>query len=138
MTVPRRFGLGWLAALVVTVVPLGAEATRGADRLAELLGGSGSYRVRAQAALSLGRLGEPGSVSALVDALEDAHPAVRAAAASALGRIGSPSALPPLATVASNVGEAPEVRVGARRAIEQIRDRARGSTLQAQACLSVP
>jgi hypothetical protein len=54
------------------------------------------FRVRTQAAFSLGRVGHGEAVPPLVKALGDAHPAVRAAAAVALGRIGDPGALPGL------------------------------------------
>ncbi len=66
-----------------------------ASKLAAMLGNS-DFRVRTQAAFSLGRLDDPSSVAALVRVLGDRHPAVRAAAAVALGRIGDPSALPHL------------------------------------------
>lgn len=64
-------------------------------RLAEMLENS-DFRVRTQAAFSLGRLDDPSAVTALLGVLDDQHPAVRAAAAVALGRIGDPAALPRL------------------------------------------
>lgn len=55
----------------------------------KLLGRSTQFRVRAQAAISLGLM-EPSAATreALTTALHDVHPAVRAAAATSLGRIG--------------------------------------------------
>jgi len=51
-----------------------------------------SFKVRVQAALILGQLGQPRSVPALLGALRDPYPAVRASASQALARIGSPVA----------------------------------------------
>jgi HEAT repeats len=51
-----------------------------------------SFKVRVQAALILGQLGQPRSVPALVGALRDPYPTVRASAAQALARIGTPLA----------------------------------------------
>jgi hypothetical protein len=47
-----------------------------------------NYKVRVQAALVLGRLGDPAAVPALVKALGDTNKTVRAIAAQALGQIG--------------------------------------------------
>lgn len=84
--------LAWLHA----AAPAFAQSNRAAY-LVRLLSTSDTFRVRAQAAVSLGRL-EPDAaiVSALTDALEDPHPAVRTAAASSLERLADPSALPAL------------------------------------------
>ncbi len=76
--------------------PQFAAADARSDYLTSLLAESTSFRVRAQAALSLGRVEQPGVVSALSAALSDRHPAVRTAAASSLERLGDPSALPAL------------------------------------------
>ncbi|MEY4578676.1 MAG: hypothetical protein RL701_3379 [Pseudomonadota bacterium] len=60
--------------------------------LIKLLQGSSQFRVRAQAAISLGSIeGASTTVEALAGALRDTHPAVRAAAATALGRVGDAS-----------------------------------------------
>jgi hypothetical protein len=57
--------------------------------LIKLLEGSSQFRVRAQAAISLGTVEKSlAARGALTAALRDAHPAVRAAAATSLGRIG--------------------------------------------------
>lgn len=57
--------------------------------LIKLLEGSSQFRVRAQAAISLGSVENSAAArSALTAALRDTHPAVRAAAATSLGRIG--------------------------------------------------
>lgn len=57
--------------------------------LIKLLEGSSQFRVRAQAAISLGSVEKSlAARGALTAALRDVHPAVRAAAATSLGRIG--------------------------------------------------
>lgn len=62
--------------------------------LIKLLEGSSQFRVRAQAAISLGTVEKSlAARGALTAALRDAHPAVRAAAATSLGRIGDASDL---------------------------------------------
>lgn len=58
------------------------------EQLAMTLARNGSFKVRATAAVALGRLGDPRGLPALTAALNtDPHYAVRAAAASALGRV---------------------------------------------------
>ena len=60
--------------------------------LVRLLRSSSQFRVRAQAAISLGSLNHSTeAVNALADGLRDKHPAVRAAAAASLGRLGDRS-----------------------------------------------
>jgi len=60
--------------------------------LIKLLEGSSQFRVRAQAAISLGTVEKSlAARGALTAALRDGHPAVRAAAATSLGRIGDSS-----------------------------------------------
>lgn len=57
--------------------------------LIKLLAGSSQFRVRAQAAISLGLMEKSAAArDALTAALQDEHPAVRAAAATSLGRLG--------------------------------------------------
>lgn len=77
------------AAIVATV-----EADARTDYLVRALRTSSMFRVRAQAAISLGSVdAEPQVTRALTDALDDRHPVVRAAACSSLRRQGDPSAL---------------------------------------------
>lgn len=79
--------------LVSAVVSVGLADER-TDYLVRLLQTSTAFRVRAQAAISLGAVtAEPGVVQALSAALRDENAAVRAAAASSLGRLGDPSAI---------------------------------------------
>jgi len=79
---------------VAHVNPSAASADARTDYLVRLLSTSSTFRVRAQAALSLGRIeGDPAVVRALSQALGDAHPSVRTAAASSLQRLADPAAL---------------------------------------------
>ena len=57
---------------------------------------SSNYKVRVQAALVLGKLGDARAVQPLIKALGDENRTVRGIAASALGQIGDPAALDPL------------------------------------------
>ncbi len=66
------------------------------DYLTRMLRESSQFRVRVQAALTLGEIGDHASVPVLVEALEDEEAAVRIAALAALARIGDPSALEPV------------------------------------------
>jgi len=71
-----------------------AEAQARTDYLIRLLSTSDAFRVRAQAAISLGRVeADSRIVGALSEALGDEHPAVRTAAAASLERLSDPSAL---------------------------------------------
>lgn len=71
-----------------------ADAQPRADYLIRLLSTSDTFRVRAQAAISLGRLeANERIVGALTEALRDDHPAVRTAAASSLERLADPAPL---------------------------------------------
>ena len=83
-----------LGVATMVLAPSTALADGRTDYLIRLLSTSDTFRVRAQAALSLGRIeGEPSVVTALSQALGDAHPAVRTAAAASLQRLADPSAL---------------------------------------------
>ena len=84
-----------LAVPFIQAEPVLAQSGGRTAQLARMLKNS-DFRVRTQAAFSLGRLDDPDAVMALVDVLNDGHPAVRAAAAVALGRLGDPRALPHL------------------------------------------
>lgn len=84
-------GVGLLAAILMSVTAAAADRT---DYLIHLLKTSDTFRVRTQAAMSLGRVDAAKKVTkALSGALRDPHPAVRSAAASSLERLGDPSAL---------------------------------------------
>lgn len=64
------------------------------ERLTLMLAQHSSFKVRATAAVALGRLGDPRGTPALESALTtDPHYAVRAAAASALGKVKAPGSV---------------------------------------------
>jgi hypothetical protein len=88
----------WCRVILACALCLHAQSVRADDPrntyLIKLLQGSSQFRVRAQAAISLGAVeSSAGAVSALTAALSDGHPAVRAAAANSLGRIGTPASV---------------------------------------------
>lgn len=84
----------WTVVVALVAVAATALADARTDYLVRALRTSDMFRVRTQAAISLGAVPtEPQVVRVLSDALRDENPAVRAAAASSLGRQGDPSAL---------------------------------------------
>lgn len=87
--------------------------------LIKLLEGSTQFRVRAQAAISLGSVEPSNTVrSSLASALKDVHPAVRAAAATSLGRVGDRSHVAALRALERDPEE--PVRGAARTAIAKL------------------
>jgi len=98
------------------------EDARDADgaRFAAFLADSAT-EIRGRAVVALGRIGDAGSVGALVPLLDDPDAAVRAAAAFALGQIGSPEASAPLLQRVSP-GE-PEVAARALDALGKLGDK---------------
>ena len=69
----------------------------GINRLVEAVQGGSSFKVRATAAVALGRLGDPRVVPVLAEVVRaDDSYAVRAAAAAALGRLNNVSGIAPL------------------------------------------
>jgi hypothetical protein len=75
-----------------------------------------NYKVRVQAALVLGRLGDASAVPTLLKALEDSNKTVRAIAAQALGQIGDQAALEPLRELLKHEGD-PFVRTQSEKAV---------------------
>jgi hypothetical protein len=86
--------------------------------LERMLKDGNSFRVRARAALALGRTGDSAVVDALERALKDRHAAVRAASASALGEIGARRSVPALRAAASDRSR--RVARRARAALQEI------------------
>ncbi len=83
------------------VLGIGARAHAAApkakiDELCKAVEEDSNYKVRVQAAIVLGKLADPGSVSCLIKALGDANKTVRGIAAQALGQIGDGRAADPL------------------------------------------
>ncbi|UCH28636.1 MAG: HEAT repeat domain-containing protein [Myxococcales bacterium] len=84
-----------LLVIVALLFSSAAHANGSEDYLVRLLRNSDAFRVRAQAALSLGQLEKtPRSVAALERAVRDRHPAVRVSAISSLKRLESKQSLP--------------------------------------------
>jgi HEAT repeat protein len=103
--------------------------------LVKLLASSSQFRVRAQAAISLGLMEKsPAARDALTAALQDAHPAVRAAAATSLGRIGEVSHIVVLQKL-GNDSEAP-VRSAARTSITKLTNMLDAPALQRAATVT--
>jgi hypothetical protein len=86
-----------VAAVVTFALALGVAASGLAanktDTLVAALLGDSSFKVRTQAALLLGKLGDKAAVDPLVRALGDDHKTVRAMAAQSLGKLGGEKAV---------------------------------------------
>jgi hypothetical protein len=78
-----------VVALLFTVTPAFASKV---DNLAAALLGDPSFKVRTQAALLLGKLGDKAGVTPLIGALSDENKTVRAMAAQSLGKLGGDAA----------------------------------------------
>ena len=130
MTHGRRSGpwVQWCQVLIALALCLPSPDAHADDPrntyLIKLLQGSSQFRVRAQAAISLGAVeGSPAALGALTDALADAHPAVRAAAANSLGRVGNSGALMALRRLERDPEE--PVRSAASTAIAKLETQSR-------------
>jgi hypothetical protein len=123
----RRRWISTLVGALFGLVALGASSVHADarnDYLIRLLKDSTQFRVRAQAAISLGGVeSAAGVVDALTTALADEHPAVRAAAANSLGRLSDPKALRALRSASSDTE--PPVRAAVSAAIAKIESAAR-------------
>jgi HEAT repeat protein len=108
-------------ALVVALLLL-AAVRASADKIDDLtrtLMQDPSYKVRVQAALVLGKLGDKRAVPALIQGLRDENETVRGVSATSLGRIGDRAAANALQTSATS--DASEfVRSQARKALELV------------------
>lgn len=84
----------WVATILMMAVLLIAPVARGGkvEDLARSLLIDPSFKVRVQAALLLGKLGDTTGTDALIKALNDENKAVRAMAAQSLGKLGGPAA----------------------------------------------
>ncbi len=121
-----------LSALLALTTTSVTSAETQESYLLGLLRDSNAFRVRVQAALSLGRL-KPNDriVRGLSDALRDPEPSVRISAASALGRLGDPQALSELRRHASDLPFS--VRSSVQRAIAQLEAKERETNRMAAA-----
>jgi hypothetical protein len=96
-------------------------ATLRADKLDDLtraLMTDPSYKVRVQAALVLGKLGDKRAVPALIQALKDANESVRGVAATSLGHLGDRSAANALLGATNDSSEF--VRNQAKKALKAV------------------
>jgi hypothetical protein len=100
------------------------------DDLTRALMQDSSYKVRVQAALILGKLGDKRAVPALVQALRDENETVRGVAATSLGRLGDRAAASAL-MVASTNDPSEFVRSQAKHALDLVANNGGGTTLQA-------
>lgn len=115
----------FLGSALAPIEDASAQTDRSAY-LIQLLSTSTAFRVRAQAALSLGGMGPSAATTqALVTALRDSDASVRAAAAQSLGRVGDASAL----TALRGLSHDPEPRVqqAATAAVASITARGTGA-----------
>jgi hypothetical protein len=99
-------------AVLLLAGPVHAGRTEEAARMLQ----DGNYKVRVQAALVLGRLGDPAAFEPLSRALQDPNKSVRAVAAQSLGKLGSPDAVPALQALLRREQDA-FVRAQTQRAI---------------------
>jgi hypothetical protein len=110
---------GLAGALLLALVALPASAAAPsvkAEELCKALLEDTNYKVRVQAALVLGRLGDKSAVSSLVKALADQNKTVRAISAQALGQLASPEAADPLRDLLKREGD-PFVRTQTEKAL---------------------
>lgn len=105
-----------------------AHADGREDYLLRLLRNADAFRVRAQAALSLGQLEKtPRSVAALERAAGDRHPAVRVSAITSLRRLESRSSLPVVERAAKDRNKSVRrAALEAAEALEALGERQRG------------
>ena len=94
------------------------RSDRAVERLLELVGKDGDYRVRMSAAGALGMMGPEKSIDVLAAALNDSNQYVRGEAAASLGKIGSGKSVEPLLRASRDDSGA--VRQAARDALVKI------------------
>jgi hypothetical protein len=118
----RRPGV-LLAVLIVPAVlalrPTPARAQDRVTRLIQILQSDPSYKVRMQAAITLGRLKEKRAVPALIRALGDEHETVRGVTCAALAEVGDERAIPELKKRAKGDSNA-FVRTQAEKAVARL------------------
>ena len=102
------------------LIPAAAQAAGGTAKKVETvcrtLNADTNYKVRVQAALVLGKMGDPSAVPCLTRALDDANRTVRAVAAEALGQLGDRDSLQALRGLAKSDPD-PFVRTQAEKAV---------------------
>lgn len=114
--------------VLVVLFTSGVHADRREGYLVRLLRNSDAFRVRAQAALSLGQLEPtPTSIAALERAARDRHPAVRVSAITSLRRLEAKETLPTVRAATRDRNKSVRrAAAEAVRTLEAIGDRQRG------------
>jgi hypothetical protein len=117
----RLFTAGVLALVLAAVATPGgaAQPQVKVEELTKALIEDANYKVRVQAALVLGRLGDHSAVPSLIRALDDQNKTVRAIAAQALGQLADHIAADPLRALLKKEGD-PFVRTQAEKALALI------------------
>jgi len=103
----RQFGTAFAACAIALLVAAGAAADARSDYLINMLETGATYRVRVQAATTLGVIRCNSAVPALGRALADESDFVVIAAAAALGQIGDPAAIAPIEGALKNSPSGP-------------------------------
>ena len=103
----RQLRMAWAACAIAFLVTAHASADARSDYLIKMLETGATYRIRVQAASTLGVIRCADAVQALGQALSDENDLVVISAAAALGQIGDPSAIPPLENALRNPPSAP-------------------------------
>jgi hypothetical protein len=114
-----RLAAGLALAVSLTVATAPARAAQPqvtVEELTKALLEDTNYKVRVQAALVLGRLGDHSTVPSLVKALSDPNKTVRAIAAQALGQLADHEAADPLRDLLKREGD-PFVRTQTEKAL---------------------
>lgn len=113
----RVLGAALAAALAAAPLAVRAAAPQvKPEELCKALVEDANYKVRVQAALVLGRLGDKSAVPSLIKALSDTNKTVRAISAQALGQLGAPVAADALRDLLKREGD-PFVRAQTEKAL---------------------
>ena len=115
----RACVLALVAVLSAAAVAHAAGPDVKVDDLIRAVTEDANYKVRVQAALVLGKLGDTRAVPPLIKALGDANKTVRGIAASALGQLGDASAVDPLRGLLKREGD-PFVKGQAEKALASL------------------
>jgi hypothetical protein len=99
--------MAWAACAIAFLVTAHASADARSDYLINMLENGATYRIRVQAATTLGVIRCASAVQALGHALSDESDLVAISSALALGQIGDPSAIPAIEAALKNPPSAP-------------------------------
>ncbi|MCP4199741.1 MAG: HEAT repeat domain-containing protein [Proteobacteria bacterium] len=102
-----RLYVGFAIVTAVIFTSSGAFADARTTYLINMLEKGGNYRIRVQAATTLGKLRSKDAVPALVRALKDEHDLVVISVATALGQIGDPAVIPYIEKIHQRTGSRP-------------------------------